>query len=307
MIHAIKLGVLKKIRLKRKVNLILILIVFNCFILYSGKSFTAQPIEDEYEENDSLSEAKSITSGLYKDLCQADEDWYKISIGFIDKVPELHIKLFFDIDNTSLNFTLYDGGGQILRNSTNQNSFLVIECFIFHSNTFYLQVNGPNNGDLYDLDVVIRENEDGWEPNDIIEEAWKVGPGKYTGFHQYDDDWFFLHYINENIHKNDYIRIEMDYNTEEYLEIEFTNENGTPYHYQLKEKSWGKLIEWTAEEDNLNLYIHVYGNSTGVAYELDIYQNDKNIPGYQIEAIIFFSVFSLVILVLYKKRKKIYL
>ncbi|MHA1855999.1 MAG: hypothetical protein ACTSYY_08120 [Promethearchaeota archaeon] len=267
-------------------------------------SFAIQPIDDEYEENDSFSEARLVHAGLYKNLCQADEDWYKISIAANDYVPELYVKLSSDMNNFQLNLTLYDLGGNILKNGTNQTGFPVIQHPIFNSNTYFLQVNGPNNGNLYDMEIIIREHEDGCEQNDNIENAWNVGSGKFSRLSQYDDDWFVLHSLTDYIHKNDYIRIDMTYNTDEYLEIEFTNENYTPYNYQLKERSWGKRIEWTAEEDNVSLYIHVYGNSTGVSYGLDISKNEKSIPGYRIEAILLLFVISAVKIAHHAKRKK---
>ena len=285
----------------KKIKSILFLITICFLLLNSEKSFAAVVIDDEYEENDTKATAKAINTGLYENLCQYDEDWYSVNIGGNDG---LELKLIFDTNSTTMNIYIYDAWtDRIMSYGSNQTDFLLIDWLNNeYSKTVFIRVTGQNNGDLYNLEVLIKVGEDSFENNDNIEKAKGLYAGFMDNLCQFDDDWYYIRSINEN----ENIEIEMNYSTDEYLEIEFTNNEGIPYDFELKERSWGKKIEWTADIDVLDLYIHVYGNSTGVLYGLDFTVKEKSIPGYQIEMILLVFAISSIVLVHYARRRNFF-
>ena len=147
------------------------------------------------------------------------------------------------------------------------------------------------------LEVLKKVGEDYFENNDNIENARGLLAGNLDNLAQYDDDW----YVFRSVSENEKITVEMNYSIEQYLGIEFTNENGIPYDFELKEKSWGKKIEWTADADSIDVYVHVYGNSTGVFYGLDFSIGNNSIPGYQLE--VFFFVCLISSIWIFRKKK----
>ena len=284
----------------RKIKSILVLMAISLLLWNSEKSFAAAIIDDEYEENDSLIEARSITTGTYQELCQSDEDWYKLFLGASDG---LQIKINFDINDTWMNFDLLDESNHILSYGSNQTDGLFMDWMNnIYPKFVYIKVTGPNLGELYDIEVLKKVGEDYFENNDNIDNAKGLLVGNYDDLVQYDDDWFVFRSISEN----EKFTVEMNYSTEETLEIEFTDENGIPYDYTLKEKSWGKEIEWVADVDSADVYIHIYGNSTGVHYGLDLSTGNKGIPGYQLEVFFLVCVIS-TIGIFHKKNKKLFI
>ena len=280
----------------KKIKSILFLIVISLLLLNSEKSFAAVVIDDEYEENDIKASAKGINTGLYENLCQYDEDWYSI---YIDGSDGLELKLIFDTNGTTMNIFIYDEwDDRIMSYGSNQTDFLLIDWLNNeYSKTVFIRVTGQNNGDLYDLEVLKKVGEDLFENNDNIENAKGLYAGIMDNLCQFDDDWYYIRSINEN----ENIEVEMNYSTDEYLEIEFTNNEGIPYDFELKERSWGKKIEWTADTDVLDVFIHVYGNSTGVLYGLDFTVKESSIPGYNLDLFLLVCVISSIWI--YRKKK----
>ena len=130
--------------------------------------------DDNRERYDSLQSADFTFSPSdgeqWSDLCQSDEDWYKISVP-----SELHRQLrvdctFTDMDG-DINLEIYDTNGvmQVRANTTSNNE--QIWYTVPTAGDYYIRVYGENRGNFYSL---IWTANDWYEDNDSKADAYDI-------------------------------------------------------------------------------------------------------------------------------------
>jgi len=114
------------------------------------------PSDDNYEENDNIGDAYSLSaynSTWLHDIDghgrQIDDDWYEISI--ITGVPILEIECTFTHADGNIDIGLYYANGTQIAVSISTDNNEFITQFVSISGFYYVNVFGPNWGNEYDL------------------------------------------------------------------------------------------------------------------------------------------------------------
>ncbi|MBN1515532.1 hypothetical protein JXA32_03075 [Candidatus Sumerlaeota bacterium] len=149
------------------------------------------PLDDAYEDNDTLSTAYSpMELGWYQGLVMRDDDYYAVTV---DAGMQLIVNINFSNATSNINMDLYDAYGTLLvqsfgtsdyesvsyLNTTGAPITVIIRVFNFYS-------TDPSNA----YNMFITYLEDGYEENDTQVTAAPIGLGNYTSLVLRDDDYY---------------------------------------------------------------------------------------------------------------------
>ncbi|WP_371802234.1 hypothetical protein [Candidatus Lokiarchaeum ossiferum] len=149
----------------------------NAYLLVSGDYNTPYTLDlrvgtavndDWAEENDDISSAKDLSINRHNGLIQNDMDWYKI---WLEPNDLLDIILEYDnaLPGLWMDLDLYEWSStaeSLLVSGTNDNGKNKLSYTNENLAKYvYIRVNGPNNGDWYDLDLTLNPSTSPEEPS----------------------------------------------------------------------------------------------------------------------------------------------
>jgi hypothetical protein len=152
----------------------------------------ATTIEDSFENNDTFGTASYLGNGFWKNLCQADDDFYT---RYINLNTYINITIWFDGGSSNLNLYLYNQAQVLIYSSETINNKEHVSYYTGAlSGTFYFKVNGTDASEAYDMEFYTYKfegNDDGMEENDIHNRAVPINTNTtYTNLKNYDVDYF---------------------------------------------------------------------------------------------------------------------
>jgi len=157
--------------------------------------------EDNYEENDSLSQAYSlplVDQQLLSEIdglaTMTDEDWYSLVIS--DDSLGLTADVIFSHSEGDIDVELYDAqGSMVVRADSEDDNETINYSAPLPAGTYYLRVYGPFIGQSYDL-YWTDKTEDAYEQNDTFDSAFDITAYRQTRLAdtdvptQGDEDWY---------------------------------------------------------------------------------------------------------------------
>jgi hypothetical protein len=109
--------------------------------------------EDNLEPNNSQDKAVTLKAGMYYNLTQGDDDWYKVEI---PKQAIVTVSIFFDLDEDLMKLEILNINGTRLNSSTDPNTEPQVCSSQFSDNSVsYIRITGSNNSAKYDLYIKI--------------------------------------------------------------------------------------------------------------------------------------------------------
>ena len=115
--------------------------------------------------------------------------------------------------------------------------------------------------------------DDDWaEPNNYKSEAYELWYGYHTNFICLDDDWYKL----SPIMRQEKLTIDLRFNTSLSLNIELLDDAETQFDYILKDQTWGKTLEFVADQDIPIAYLKIHGDYN-TYYDMDMIMDGNNI------------------------------
>lgn len=236
--------------------------------------------DDEYEENDLLSESEVLTRfeprlSNYLGLgTQKDDDWFEID------VPEdnlgLYVECLFTNVDGDIDFEIYDSLGYPIftRDGITDDEILLLDSTL-SPGTYYIRVYGPNVGNDYDLYWVARII-DIYEENDTLETAYdtslldtqKLSDTDYAT--QGDDDWFAIPTTGDY----PWLRVTLDY-VDQNGAIDFTIIDTLANEYTANSTEDSETL-FVPVQEGTN-YVKVFGDDVYNIYDLTwlILQDDE--------------------------------
>lgn len=186
----------------------------------------SDPGEDDYEPNNSRSEAYSLTIGgwINGGLSETDADWFSFSP--VHSSYEVYlIEAENQSDELELNLTLYDEDGNELGSQGGGNGANVSINFSCVAGTYYLKITsryGTNTGD-YRLRISPTNTNDAYEPNETADAAYDLGQTPVSGIaaalaSPYEKDFYSFTMTHESYDRLDVTLV----NGGEELELEVT-------------------------------------------------------------------------------------
>lgn len=175
--------------------------------------------DDQYEENDLAVDAYDLTShdGLLLIGVQFDLDWYKFDIG--EGINNLVIELNYDVSAGDIYVELIDSFSRTVGQGNMGNGHEYFEVSNPASGTYYIRIDGWNNGNWYDLywstGGQVYHGDDFYERNNDMEEAYGLWDDERTWLSdigglavQGDDDWYMIEVTPHFSH----VIVELEYN-----------------------------------------------------------------------------------------------
>ena len=185
----------------------------------------------------------------------------------------LDVNLFYDMGSTWMNLDLYDEYENILSYENAEGDHLHLTWTNDNYGKFvYIKVSGPNNGDWYDLELILNgQTGDDWaEENDFFDDARHLDFGEYNDMIQADDDWYEFW-----MEQNDQLEINLFYdmgatwmNLELYDQYQSLVSTGNQEGDHL-------YINWTNYDPGRSVYIKVSGPNNGDWYDIETILNGQ--------------------------------
>ncbi len=155
-------------------------IVFLSFLGITACNKTEETLHpDDYEPNNTRSEAKTVTPGdkieAYMD--KNDIDWYSFTPGHKDYYDITLIDLENQSDELELWVGIYDADGNEIYSRGGSSGAGISVKFSNEGGTYFLKVisrYGKNSGP-YSLEVTDQNANDAFEPNETMDHAWDLG------------------------------------------------------------------------------------------------------------------------------------
>ncbi|MBA7654321.1 hypothetical protein ES703_62198 [subsurface metagenome] len=158
--------------------------------------------DDNYEENDAYTSAydfsthKNVWLSIVNETgVQFDDDWYEITID--PGYEQLIVDLEFTHTADNLDLGIYDSTGTLVTESTSSTNNEHIDYVLPSSGTYYIKVDGTDNGNEYDLRWNSITPDDNYEENDDSDTAYDLSGDEDTLLNtidgygvQLDDDWY---------------------------------------------------------------------------------------------------------------------
>lgn len=251
---------------------------------------TSTPVaEDSFEPNDTRSSARAINlNQTYSNLAQYDEDWFEISVP--DTSRELRIEADFQHLDGDIDLELRDSNGTLLRNSlsTSDDEFIgyTVPLTSYSASTrsarLFVRVFGSNSGNRYSLRASSSATsgvEDEYEDNDTPfnisgnanlsnrEGTW-LSNIRGLGL-QRDEDYFFLGKPTALGRFTIDLRsstLSGDADIQLYGIPDGPNQ--LPRLIATSEGPFNDEIIDTSVRPDWNYVVRVYGDNSGVAYDL---------------------------------------
>jgi hypothetical protein len=174
------------------------------------------PIEctaDQFEENDTASEAFDLTSGEWQELvsCPDDEDWYRVEV-MENNILTATIRFYHD--DGDLDLFLYDGTGtNLLQASQTDTNDEQIRYITIGGQAGFFLIKVANVGgmvNIYTLQIIVEHyrycGDDMFEPNNSMEEAYPLEQGTYENLYvcepanePEDTDWYEFNLIESDM------------------------------------------------------------------------------------------------------------
>lgn len=223
--------------------------------------------DDYAEPNNYQGEAYWLDWGYHGTFYQFDNDWYKFPS--VSDGQTVHVRLVYDTYNDNLSADLVNQYG----NPLPYNVYYQTDGreYIWNVNgyysEFYLHVWGGNWGQYYDVDVWYESPDDWAEENDYQGEAYWLDWGDYSGFNQFDDDWFQI----PGASTGQTVHVHLVYDTYTDLGIELLDEYGNPHGYSILDRGDGKELVWDVAGNYSTEYIRITGPNNGDWYDLHIW------------------------------------
>jgi hypothetical protein len=146
------------------------------------------PYKDEFESNDSRSEATDLTLGAQIDasLSKGDHDWYYFTVDNQSIIDIALIEIVNNSENLEIVFSLYDDqGNQIGQSFTGQLGGSLNIRLSTRDGSYYIELsdNSGDNEGHYSLKVSDEDANDNNEPDDTFSESRTVEsiPAIFTG------------------------------------------------------------------------------------------------------------------------------
>lgn len=224
------------------------------------KSVISTCIDDIFEENDSESFAKNITSGIYKDLvlCPYDSDFYTLTLNKGDSVE-------ITINGENLNTIFY--GTALNPKTINSGEKTIIN--IENSTNYFLHISSASNkSQTYSLEINIIKNQqcndDAYEDNDSANQGIEIPLNKEIKLNlcPEDDDWFIIKTYGKPT------KITLNSNQKIPFEIYSINDAKEPILYSDEFDSTTQIAEFENLPDTL--LIRVISSSISSSYNLKV-------------------------------------
>lgn len=257
--------------------------------------------EDNYEENDSLSDADARfadNSGLIlpertwlskvsgKGI-QADDDWYRIEIGA--NISQLSIISDFNHQDGDIDVELYDSDGFIVGRSVSTTDDETLLLNTPASGVYYIRVYFGDAANEYDLywqaltsSEVANIVEDSYEENDGLNEAFSLGSASHQFLSETsgpatmtDEDWYAITIGENSLGLN----VEATFSHGEGdIDVELYDSQGSTIVGSYSEDD-NETINYSASLPAGTYYLRFFGSLLGQSY--DFYWADKIEDAYE--------------------------
>ncbi|MCK4381253.1 MAG: PPC domain-containing protein, partial [Candidatus Lokiarchaeota archaeon] len=230
------------------------------------------PIDDRYEENDIIENARWVDPNYYSNLkiVDGDEDWFKT---YLNSGDTIDLSIYFYHPDGDLQFELYDPSYSYRTGSYSitNDEFIYYTADMAGDWSFQIYHEFANSSVFYDLDIWVYPEDDWMEENDDFGNAAYVDPNYYSGLKivHGDEDWFIT-YLNSG----DTIDISIYFNHNDgNLELELYDPNDyiNPQSISNSTTNDEFIISFTANisgDWRIKVY-HAYKDSS-VYYDMDI-------------------------------------
>jgi hypothetical protein len=239
--------------------------------------------DDDFEPNDTRSEAAAITLNTWNEayVDEEDIDWFSFTVSH-----EGYDIVLIEIENLSdeleLGVGLYDPQGNEIGNWGAGNGADITINFSTVAGTFYIKITsryGSNAGD-YQLKVANTNANDAYEPNDSSDEAYDLGTLPVTDLNaslvsNYEEDWYT--FTTSNTNSWDRIEVLVENDSDD-LELYFAVYDDDSNEICAVGGSNGEDLSSTLTTKGGTFYILIqsrYGSNIG-DYSLSIQNQDIN-------------------------------
>jgi hypothetical protein len=249
----------------------LLIFGFVICVLLSQIPLTQAIIDDSFEDNDSIGQAKLLSNGTSVNLIQSDKDYFLINS---DRSGTLNVHV--ESQTTSLQLHILSIDGIELNGSTNK---MNLQCGYFFpdAGNRIILVEGPNTGESYNItvDYIIGSfSDDTFEENDDILQAKPLNFGtlpQNMHLKQYDTDWYFFTSPNQGCA----LQINMYHTAPPYmLYIQVFTQNGNNIPQYITSTSDGTHITFFIN-NSVPYNLKVWGTNEGREYSLEIIENSS--------------------------------
>ncbi|NCG09079.1 MAG: hypothetical protein GWO81_05865, partial [Verrucomicrobia bacterium] len=247
---------------------------------FSWDSFFLEEGEDIFEENDTLETAydlrgqeNRLLSVIGESATQTDQDWYRIETEAGDAAVQVRASL---LDAGSIDVALYEADSTRINSMTvTSNVFQTLEIPADESTTYYILVEGSNEGLQYDMAWGARSSfqDDAYEENDLTTEAYALPStlnGKLSSIDGLgmlsDSDWYKIDTPDEAY----YLTLELSFmHSEGDIDIVAWDQN-----LNFIAASFGigdsERVEFAVNNTYLKtIFIWILGNYQGNEYDLE--------------------------------------
>ncbi|MCF2138808.1 MAG: hypothetical protein K9W44_01975 [Candidatus Lokiarchaeota archaeon] len=242
--------------------------------LYNLNLWVERNDDDWAEENDFQSEARWLDWGYYSSFYQFDQDWFQIP--GITSGKTVHVYIVFDRYSTDLSIELIDQYGDVHVYAVTDYSDGKELVWTASGDypTEYIRVSGPDNGDMYDLNIWWQDEnpqDDYMEENDEPQNAaWIDAPGQWNDLIQGDQDYYRFHVPVGSIS----IRIKCDSMGSFFAEL--MNSDGSSTLVSDYSSSDGELYLWFSNNVEQDLILLVGGDDGFRWYNLEIHIDSQS-------------------------------
>ncbi|MHA1585536.1 MAG: hypothetical protein ACTSVU_10285 [Promethearchaeota archaeon] len=259
---------------KQKLSFLIINILVLSVIAATGLiSVSAIPVaEDSYEDNDTMSNAANISSGWTYNLCQGDDDWFKMNV-LVNYFIDVYLEMNGTLDNMDLE--LYDQNGTFINGSYGfGNSEELISLNSAPATDFmYIRIYGENINESYNLYIEVYANlDDIYEPNNFyFQSQWLNVPNYFSSLINLNDDFYRF-----NLNQESFVQIELWLSSNSSFRIETIDLNDGTVLATFYADFGYLYFDFNAAYSG-EYGIAVKGLNTGESYDLQIsvtHQND---------------------------------
>ncbi len=152
-------------------------------------------VDDNYEENDVIEDAKYTSPGVYPSLISryGDYDWYYLSVSAGNT---LTVDITFNHLIADLDLYLYDTLGiEVNRSASASQDIEIVSYKVTSGGYYYIRVlNYYGSPNTYTMTITVGQTsgDDGFEENDVFSSAAYIAPGTYPSLVCANDDWFYV-------------------------------------------------------------------------------------------------------------------
>ena len=259
------------------------IITLTVFIIGCIKDDDTTP-NDEYEPNNSQTEAFTITLGTWYEgyVDNKDFDWFIFTTSNINNFDSVLIYIQNLSEELEIECTLYNDQVEELVSLGGESGQSIYISLTTPGGTYYVKIFsrfGQNAGD-YKLKVSNLNANDDYEPNEIIDDAYDLGTLPITDLNavlisQYEADWYMFETQNSDYY--DIISVSITNQSEE-LELGVELKDAQGNLIDARGGGSGTNLNFTFATIGGTFYIKIYSHNQQNAgeYILNVTNQDAN-------------------------------